>query len=85
MNAFVFPYPYFEEQQKIADFLSDFDTAIDLAKQALRSGSCLKGIVATDVCIIETEGICIMNKWEFTRYLIEAKKCVNSVLYMAEN
>lgn len=44
-----------------------------------------KGIVETDVCIIGTEGICIMNKWEFTRYLIDAKKCVDSVLYIAEN
>jgi hypothetical protein len=26
-----------------------------------------------------------MNKWEFTRYLIDAKKCVDSILYMSEN
>jgi type I restriction enzyme S subunit len=35
MYAFVVPYSCFEEQQKIADFLSDFDTAIDLTKQEL--------------------------------------------------
>ena len=26
-----------------------------------------------------------MNKWELTRYLIDAKKCVDSILYMSEN
>ena len=26
-----------------------------------------------------------MNKWELTRYLIDAKKCVDSLLYMSEN
>ena len=25
-----------------------------------------------------------MNKWEFTRYLIDAKKCVDSILYISE-
>ncbi len=43
------------------------------------------GAVATDVFIIGIEGICIMNKWEFTRYLIDAKKCVDSILYISEN
>lgn len=34
--------PCLEEQQKIADFLSDFDTAIDLAKQELEKWKLLK-------------------------------------------
>lgn len=36
------PLPCIEEQQKIADFLSDFDTAIDLAKQELEQWKELK-------------------------------------------
>lgn len=36
------PLPCLEEQQKIADFLSDFDTAIDLAKQELEQWKELK-------------------------------------------
>jgi len=35
-------FPCFEEQQKIADFLSDMDTAIDLAKQELEQWKELK-------------------------------------------
>lgn len=42
MNDFVIPYPCLEEQQKIADFLSDFDTAIDFAKQELEQWKELK-------------------------------------------
>ena len=26
-----------------------------------------------------------MNKWEITRYLIDAKKCIDSMLYISEN
>ena len=26
-----------------------------------------------------------MNKWETTRYLIDAKKCVDSIVYISEN
>lgn len=36
------PAPCLEEQQKIAVFLSDFDTAIDLAKQELEQWKELK-------------------------------------------
>ena len=38
----IVPIPCLEEQQKIADFLSDFDTAIDLAKQELEKWKLLK-------------------------------------------
>ena len=37
-----FPFPCLEEQQKIGDFLSDFDEAISLAKQELEKWKLLK-------------------------------------------
>lgn len=42
VGLFLIPIPCLEEQQKIADFLSDFDTAIDLAKQELEQWKELK-------------------------------------------
>ena len=42
MRDFIVPVPHIEEQQKIADFLSAFDEAIDYAKQELEKWNELK-------------------------------------------
>ena len=42
-------FPCLKEQQKIADFLSDFDTAIDLAKQELEQWKELKKGIVTAI------------------------------------
>ena len=42
LGMFKFKVPCLEEQQKIADFLSDFDKAIDLSKQEFEKWKLLK-------------------------------------------